>query len=89
MAPMLSPDNITILIDSREQRALAFAGFETQRVTLATGDYSCIADGQSLRHAGRPQPRFQHPPIHFRHLKSRRHAATFTTIVTATSDTLH
>ena len=41
--------DITILVDTREQRPLAFPGFLTERTTLATGDYSCVYDGQDLR----------------------------------------
>jgi DNA excision repair protein ERCC-4 len=41
--------NLTILVDSREQAPLAFPGFETERATLTTADYSCIADGVDMR----------------------------------------
>ncbi|HKD69981.1 MAG TPA: ERCC4 domain-containing protein [Candidatus Binataceae bacterium] len=44
-----SPAEITILIDTREQRPLSFGDLPTQRVELETGDYSCICDGKDLR----------------------------------------
>ena len=40
---------MTILIDSREQSPLAFPGLATERASLKTADYSCIADGVDLR----------------------------------------
>ena len=40
--------NLSVLIDTREQMPLTFRGFATQRATLGTGDYSCIADGIDL-----------------------------------------
>jgi DNA excision repair protein ERCC-4 len=43
------PLNLTILIDTREQRPFAFGQIPTQRVTLSTGDYSVIANGKDLR----------------------------------------
>jgi DNA excision repair protein ERCC-4 len=39
---------LTVLVDTREQNPLVFAGVETMRVTLRTGDYSCAA-GVDLR----------------------------------------
>ena len=38
-----------ILVDTREQHPLAFPGFETERTTLASGDYSVICDGKDMR----------------------------------------
>jgi DNA excision repair protein ERCC-4 len=46
-----SDKGIVILVDSREQRPPAFPGFATERVTLSTGDYSVVRDGQDLRDA--------------------------------------
>lgn len=37
---MKTPPPITLLIDTREQSELRFEGYSTERVTLATGDYS-------------------------------------------------
>jgi hypothetical protein len=41
--------DLVILIDTREQAPLEFCGVATERATLTTGDYSCIADGVDLR----------------------------------------
>jgi hypothetical protein len=38
-----------ILVGTREQRALAFPGYEVQRVTLATGDYSATIGDRVVR----------------------------------------
>lgn len=38
----IEPQQITILVDTREQRALKFhPTFKTERICLKTGDYSC------------------------------------------------
>ena len=37
---MLTPENITALVDSREQHALDLDPLRTEPATLATGDYS-------------------------------------------------
>jgi ERCC4-type nuclease len=42
-------DRFVILVDTREQSPLTFPGFVTERATLQTADYSCIADGVDLR----------------------------------------
>jgi DNA excision repair protein ERCC-4 len=41
--------DITILIDSREQRPLFFPGYKVERVCLKSGDYSLVADQVDLR----------------------------------------
>ncbi len=39
---MLKPEDITIVVDTREQRPLVFTEFKAVKGTLSTGDYSAI-----------------------------------------------
>lgn len=42
-------ENLTILVDSREQRPLRFKNAKCERATLHTGDYSARVDSVDLR----------------------------------------